>query len=110
MMKGMSNLEHLQSMSIDELAAWLDKYGSFDDSPWSNWFSKKYCDNCESVKCKYEDTENVLGFTPDLFGFYNGDCDCAYCEVEKKCRFFSDLEDTPSNLETIKMWLQEAAE
>ena len=41
----MTNFQHLQSISIDELAKWLDEYGQFDNSPWSTWFAEKYCDN-----------------------------------------------------------------
>jgi hypothetical protein len=101
----MNNFEFLKSLSIDELAAWLDKYCNFDHSPWSDWFANKYCANCESIKCKYKDTENVLGFSP-----YTGEIECAYCELENKCRFFPDLDDTPDNLTTIKMWLKENKE
>ena len=101
----MTNFEHLKSMSIEELAEWLDMYGQYDNSPWSTWFSETYCDKCESIKCKYVDAEKTLGFTPYLFGSYSGDLFCAYCELEKKCKFFPDLDNTPDNLETIKMWL-----
>lgn len=103
----MTNLEMFKAMSIEELAKWLDEYGHFDDSPWSNWFNENYCSKCEPIKCKYKDAEKTLGFCPYLFGSYSGDLDCAYCELEHKCKFFPDLEDTPSNLETIKMWLSE---
>lgn len=103
----MNNFEFIKSLSIDELAEWLDSYGSFDNSPWAKWFAEKYCDKCASIKCKYEDTEKLLGFTPYRFGTYNGDVECAYCELEGKCRFFADLADTPDNLTTIKMWLAE---
>ncbi len=101
----MTNFERLQSMTVDELAEWLDKYGQFDKSPWSTWFGETYCDKCAPIKCKYKDAEETLGFTPYLFGSYNGDLDCAYCELENKCRFFPELDDIPDNLETIKMWL-----
>ncbi len=105
----MTNFKHIQSMSIEELAAWLDENGQFDTSPWSSWFNDTYCSKCEPIKCKYADTEKALGFTPYIFGTYNGDLECAYCELENKCRFFPDLEDTPDNLETIKIWLGQEA-
>ena len=104
----MNNFEFIKSLSIDELAEWLDKYGSFDSSPWAEWFAKKYCDNCESIKCKYEDAEEQLGFSP--YSFHSGDVECAYCELEGKCRFFADLDEAPDNLTTIKMWLAENKE
>lgn len=104
----MTNFEHFKSMSIEELAKWLGEYGQFEKSPWATWFSETYCNECESIKCKYEDAEKTLGFTSYAFG-YSG-LDCAYCEVEKKCKFFPNLDDTPDNLETIKMWLNKEAE
>jgi hypothetical protein len=100
----MNNFEKLKSMSIEELADWLDKHGQFDHSPWSDWFAKKYCDNCESIKCRYADAEEKLGFSP--FYFYGGEIECAYCELEHKCKFFSELDDTPDNRDTIRMWLE----
>ena len=111
----MTNFKHIQSMNIDEFAEWLDKHGMFDGSPWNDWFSKRYCENCESIKCKYADAEEKLGFTPYIFGSYGGDIECAFCELAdetgvKRCRFFPELDDVPDNLEIIKMWLIEEAE
>ena len=106
----MTNLEKLKEMPIKELAEWLDENGMFDNSPWSNWFNENYCEKCESVKCKYEDAEKTVGFTPYLFGYYNGDLECAYCEIENKCRFFPELDDVPDNKEVIEMWLIEEAD
>jgi hypothetical protein len=104
----MNNFEKLKSMSIEELAEWLDKYGQLDHSPWSEWFNKKYCDKCESIKCKYVDAEEKLGFSP--FYFYGGEIECAYCELEHKCKFFPELDDTPDNRDTIRMWLESEVE
>jgi hypothetical protein len=98
-------MEKFKAMTLEELAEWLDENGMFDNSPWSNWFNDSYCAKCETVKCKYKDAEKTLGFTPYLFGSYSGDLDCAYCELEHKCRFFPGLDDIPSNLEIIGMWL-----
>ena len=98
----MTNFKHLQTMTVDELAKWLDEYGQFDCSPWSEWFSQTYCDNCEPIKCKYADTEDHLCSGREI--------ECSYCELEGHCKFFTDLADTPSNLETIKMWLNKEAE
>lgn len=111
----MTNFKRLQTMTIDELAEWLDKNGSFDVSPWSEWFGKTYCDKCESIKCRYADAEEKLGFTPYIFGSYNGDLECAYCELAdesgvKRCRFFPELDDVPDNKEVIEMWLIEEAD
>lgn len=111
----MTNFKRIQSMNVDELAEWLDENGMFDNSPWSNWFNDRYCKNCESIKCKYADAEEKLGFTPYLFGSYSGDLECAYCELAdesgiKRCRFFPELDDVPDNKKTIEMWLIEEAE
>lgn len=97
-------------MSLEDFTAWLDEYGQFDHSPWSEWFAKKYCDNCESIKVTYIDAKEKLGLDP----FYNESFECAFCELAdecgvKKCRFFPDLEDIPDNKEVIKMWLKELA-
>lgn len=92
----MTNFEKIKSMSIEEFSEWLDKYGSFDGSPWMDWFSKKYCNNCENIMVKY----------PNKSGVRCGkEFPCSYCELNGNCRFFQDLEETPNNEEIIKMWL-----
>ena len=98
----MNNYERLKSMPIDELAKWLDQNGIIDNSPWNVYFDNKYCANCESIMCKYEDVEKVLEFKP----FYSGDVECAYCEIYNECRYFENFDGTPGNLEVIKMWLE----
>jgi hypothetical protein len=99
----MTNFEHHQSLSLDELALWFHKHGQFDGSPWMTWFNDNYCSKCESVKCKYIDAEHKLGIKP----FYKHDIECAYCELEKQCKFFPDMDDIPDNLDIIKMWLSQ---
>ena len=42
----MTNIEKLRAMSLDEFSLWLDENGLFDNSPWMNWFDKKYCEKC----------------------------------------------------------------
>lgn len=92
----MNNFEKLKSMSVDELAEWLDKNGIIDNSPWMEDFNKKYCNNCESVMCKYEDG--------------NREFPCSYCEIYDKCKFFNELNEVPNNKEIIKMWLESESE
>jgi len=106
-----NNFENLKKMSLEDFAAWLDENGMFDNSSWTNWFAKKYCDNCESIECRYVEAKEKLGITP----FYDDTIECAYCELAdesgiKRCRFFPDLDDIPNNREVIKMWLEEEAE
>ena len=102
----MTRFEELKNMDIEVLAEWLDKNGQFDDVPWSNWFANTYCNNCEAIKCKYTDAESKLGFKP----FYNRDIECSYCELERKCRFFQDMDDIPDSKEIVKMWLESEVE
>lgn len=96
----MTNLDYLQNLTVDEFAEWLDEHGQFDGSPWMDWFNETYCKKCESIKCKINSTN--IGITPL---YPDREIDCAYCELEHKCKFFENLEDVPDNKEVIKMWL-----
>ena len=93
-------------MPIDELAKWLDEHLMFDDAPHMQWFVENYCDKCESIMCKYEDSEKVLGFKP----FYDAEVECTYCEIYKKCRFFPNMDEVPDGKETVKLWLESEIE
>lgn len=94
----MTNLAKLKSMNSDELVDWLDEHIEYDGSPWGEWFTEKYCNNCPNIECTYaeywgkpeESQHKVL---------------CAYCELEDKCKFFPDLDHNLDNKEIIKMWL-----
>lgn len=88
----MTQFEILKSMDIETLAEWLDKNGQFDGSPWTIWFDKLYCGNCESIMCHYEDNSREFP--------------CSYCEIYEKCRFFPNMSKTPDNKDIIKMWLE----
>ena len=92
----MNNFEKLKSMSVDELAKWLDEYVSYDDSPWCNWFDQQYCKNCEDIECKSaDDSQKYI---------------CAYCEIYDNCRFFADKNDVPDSLDTVRLWLESEVE
>ena len=103
----MNNFKKIKSMSVEELAEWLDQNGIIDDSPWTEYFNNKYCANCESVVCKHEDAEKVLGFK---LCFWDDDIDCAYCEVYKKCRYFPDMPEVPDGKEMARLWLEAEVE
>ena len=103
----MSNFEKLHSMSMDNLATWIDKNGMVDHGPWLEHFDDKYCAKCESVMCKAADAESILGFK--IFP-WKDEAECAYCEVHHKCRFFPDIDDVPGSVEMIKLWLEAEAE
>jgi hypothetical protein len=79
-------------MSLDKISEWLDEYGQFDSSPWTEWFDKTYCKNCPDIMCKYEDG---IGEFP-----------CSYCELNGNCKFFPEYNKIPDNKTTIKMWLK----
>lgn len=91
----MNNFEKLKSMSVEDLAKWLDKNGQFDTAPWIIWFDKNYCKNCESIMCHYEDSTHEFPV--------------AWCELEHKCKFFPEMDETPNSKEVIKMWLESDA-
>ncbi len=97
----MNNFNFLQSLSLDELATWLDKYGQFDDSPWMSWFNENYCDKCESIECSYTE------YGAHIENPYNRRItfECSYCELENKCKFFLEFDDILDNKDIIKLWL-----
>jgi hypothetical protein len=92
----MNNFEKLKSMSAEALAEWLNKYVSYNDAPWSDWFDQKYCKKCEDIICKSPDDSRHSV--------------CAYCEIYDNCRFFPEIDDVPNSLETVKMWLESEVE
>ena len=98
-----NNYEQLTTFSLEDLASWLDKNGQFDGSPWITWFDEKYCKNCPPIELNYEDSVRILNIKP----FYRGTSTCAYCEQEKKCKFFPDMVETPDNRDIIELWLKE---
>ena len=104
-MEKITHYSHITSMSIEELAKWLDEHGQFDGSPWLEWFDKKYCKNCESITLSPEEAKVTLDFEH----FYYIESTCAYCELRHECRFFPGRE-TPDNEDIITMWLKEAVE
>lgn len=83
-------------MSTEDLANWLDEYGSFDNSPWIKWWNCTYCNNCPDIMCKYDGG--------------NREFPCSYCELNDKCKFFPEYDEAPSNKEIIKMWLESESE
>lgn len=100
----MTNFEYIKSLSLEELAEWLDTHGQFADSPWLDWFDETYCKKCESVELKTEDIADELGFKPL---WLEKTITCAYCELEHKCRFFPELTQEPDNKEILKLWLSQ---
>jgi hypothetical protein len=99
----MTNHESLLYKTTREFAEWLDANGQFDGSPWMSWFDENYCSKCESIKIKKENSKAVLGF--ELM--FADETTCSYCELYKKCKYFQDKDETPTNVDIIEMWLKE---
>ena len=98
----MTRYEQFTSMSIEDLAAWIDEHGQFDNSPWMNRFDGNYCRNCSPIILTKPEQKEKLGFEV----LYNISTTCAYCEVHEECRFFPGR-PTPALREIILMWLKE---
>lgn len=99
----MTRYEQLTSLPIEQLAQWIDTHGQFDGSPWITWFDENYCSKCESIKIKKENSKAILGF--ELM--FADETTCSYCELYKKCKYFQDKDETPTNVDIIQMWLEE---
>lgn len=88
----MTIFEEMKSMNIDEFVEWLDKHGAFDTAPWMFWFDNNYCKKCEPEVAYVEELHKK--------------CECGWCELHGKCKFFEDLEEVPHHKQIIKMWLE----
>lgn len=97
----MTNLEYLQTLSIEAFAEWLTENCQHDEAPWAEWFDTNYCKKCEPITCKIEKTN--IGLEP-LYPEQKEDF--AYCELENKCRFCPNSTGIPDIKTTIKMWLK----
>lgn len=91
----MTQFEIFKNMTLEELAECLDINGQFEGSPWMTWFNNKYCENCESIKCRYPDGTHEFNVS--------------YCEWESKCKYFPDYEGLLTNRDIIELWLREEA-
>lgn len=97
----MNNLRKLQTMSIDQLVNWLDENG-YHDAIWWKWFEETYCEKGESETVYIDEHEGEH--------IWKTECECAYCEVHDKCRFFPDMDEVPDSKETITLWLEAEVE
>lgn len=91
----MNNFKKIKNMSEDELTNFLDN-NYYEDTEWNNWFNKTYCntEKCPSIETKYVDINGN-----------NNICECAYCEINNRCRFFDFI---PTSKDIIKLWLKES--
>ena len=94
----MTNFEKIKSLSIEELAGWINTVIPFNDNnePWNKWFNEKYCDGCESVYTHYE---------------WGGvEFPISFCEHEGYCRFFPYYISPLDTKDVITMWLKREEE
>lgn len=88
----MTKFDSIQSKNIDEFAEWLDEHGAYDYSSWMKWWDENYC-----LKCPTQ-----IAYVKE----FDKECECAWCELNGKCKFFQELDDIPNNKQIIKMWLE----
>lgn len=92
----MTEFERINAMNIDEFVDWFVANCMHDGDPAITWWDKTYCKNCESVEVE----GLVLGTTME----------CAWCEVNNKCKFFKDMDNIPNSKQMTKIWLQSEVE
>lgn len=97
----MTRFEELKNMNIEEAIDWIDKNINRDDSPWDNWFNRKYCLNCPTI------TKKVPSI---LCEDHMVNQDYSFCELNGYCRYFRDTVDVLDNKTVLRMWLQEEIE
>lgn len=92
----LTNYESIRQKSIHEMEEWLHKYGEYEGTPWQKWWKENHCDKCETV------TETCVDSGKEY--------DFCYCDLERKCRFYPEMEEEPSLKQVIRMWLEAEAE
>ena len=93
----MTNFENIKAMSINELAALLCQLDEgYCYTPWIDWFDNNYCKKCEPIR---EYVEHL-----------NRELDFSWCELNDRCKFFSDLGDVPDCECMARLWLESEVE
>ena len=92
----MKNYEQIKQMDCEQFSDWLEEYGQYDGSPWSRWFDKNYCKNCEDIECVIVETGTKIS--------------CVYCEVYSRCKFFLEKDSDLETREIINLWLESEVE
>ena len=52
--KSQTNADRIRAMNDEELAEWMSGMAYGRETPWSEPFQKKFCDNCPTVRGTYE--------------------------------------------------------
>lgn len=88
-----TNYEKIMSMDIDELVEWLYSFDSGDESPWFEWWNKKYCNTCENIIVHDEYLERNI--------------ERSWCELNGgRCKFFPELKKIPNIKQMLRLWLE----
>lgn len=87
----MTMFDKIKDMSINELTEFLMQFNE-GFTPWMDWFSDTYCNNCSPQYHKLHDDMDEQEF--------------AWCELHDSCKYFQDMDDVPDIKQTIKMWLE----
>lgn len=90
----MTVYEKIKLMSFDEFVDWFEENCMHDSDPAIKWWDETYCKNCEAVVVE-DENENEHEYS--------------FCELNNKCKHFDDMNDVPSNKQTIRMWLESEA-
>lgn len=96
----MTNFEYINNLNQGGLISFFtDLINSYDTPPWSKWFTKNYCDKCESIKGSFDFNNHIK------------EAEFCFCELEKYCKFFPEIGDQYlSESWLIKKWLMEEKE
>ena len=70
--KVMTNGDRIRAMSDEELAKFLDGLAFSRETPWSDLFARKFCDNCPTVRCVVEGYRQEMEFNE--CDFADGKC------------------------------------
>ena len=85
-----TRFEKFKDMSIEDLVEYIASL-DYLEGPWMKLFDEKYCKNCDPIRCRYP--ESLV------------DINVAWCELNKKCKFFPHLETEPTLKDIIRLWL-----
>lgn len=96
----MTNLEYVNNLNQRELVSFFTELiSNCDETPWSKWFAKNYCNKCEAIKGTFD------------FNGRTRETEFCFCELEKHCKFFPEVGDRYSSEEwLINKWLMEERE
>ena len=93
----MTVFENIKTKNIDELAEWFSENYMFDEAPYWKYFDDNYCKGCKPEIVLVESLNRDIDSDREM--------ECAWCELNHKCKFFQEMNEIPDNKQIIKMWL-----